>query len=175
MQHDILEILKNRRSVRKFKEEKLEKETIRQILKAALLAPSSKNKKPAEFIVVEDKETIQKLKVCKNFGTEGLNTAPCAIAVIADGQKSDVWIEDASAAAILMQVEAESLGVGSVWIQIRNRQSGPESSEEEVRKVLHIPEKYCVLCVLAMGYKDEDKEPYEEENLDFSKIHNGRY
>jgi nitroreductase len=113
--------------------------------------------------------------VCKNFGTEGLNTASCAIAVIADGQKSDVWIEDASAAAILMQVEAESLGVGSVWIQIRNRQSGPESSEEEVRKVLHIPEKYCVLCVLAMGYKDEDKEPYEEENLDFSKIHNGRY
>jgi len=153
----------------------LEKEIIQQILKAALLAPSSKNKKPVEFIVVEDNEIIQKLKKCKNFGIEGLNTAPCAIVVIADGQKSDVWIEDASIAAIMMQVEAESLEVGSVWIQIRNRHNGSDNSEKEVRKVLDIPEKYCVLCILAMGYKNEDKKPYEEKNLDFSKIHNGRY
>ncbi|WFA09323.1 nitroreductase family protein [Tissierella sp. Yu-01] len=175
MGYELLEILKNRRSIRKFKEEKVAKEVIEQVLKAGLLAPSSKNKKPVQFIVVEDKDTLLKLKECKSKGADAFNTAPCAIVVIADNQLSDVWIEDASIATILLQTAAENLGLGSVWIQMRNRQNNIGNSEDEVRKVLNIPENYGVLSIVAIGYKDEIKEPYNENSLDFSKIHYDKY
>lgn len=175
MEYEILEVLKNRRSIRKFKEEKVDKSIIEQLLQSALLAPSSKDKKPVEFIVVDDKETIEKLKTCKSKGAVALDTAPCAIVVIADSEVSDIWIEDASIAATLIQLAATNLGLGSVWIQMRNRQSNIKNSEEEVRDVLNIPEKYGVLSVIAIGYKDEIKEPYDLKSLDLSKIHNNRY
>lgn len=175
MRYEILEILKERRSIRKFKEEKVDKELVKKILKAGLLGPTSKNKKPVEFIVIEDKETILKLGECKSKGVDGLINATCAIVVIADSEKSDVWIEDASIAAILIQNAVTNLGLGSVWIQIRNRQNSTSSSEDAVRKVLNIPTNYGVSSIIALGYKDEVKEPYSEEAIDFSKVHYGKF
>ena len=175
MQYELLDLLKTRRSIRQFKDKQISKETIEQIIKAGLLAPSSKNKRPVEFVVVEDKDTIKKLKKCKGKGVDSLNTATCAIAVIADSEKSDVWVEDASIAMTLMHIAAENLGLGSVWIQIRNRFVEGRSSEEEVRRVLNIPDNYGVLSILAIGYKDEHKDPYDEGSLDFSKVHTNRY
>lgn len=167
----MLDLLKSRRTVRKFKEDKINRETIEKIIKAGLLAPSSKDKKPVEFVVVEDKETLMRLGQCKSKGAIGLDTAVCAIAVIADSNLSDVWIEDASIAAILLQLEAEALGLGSVWIQMRKRQSDYGESEKEVRKVLNIPENYGVLSIVALGYKNEERIPYEENNLNMTKVH----
>ncbi|TJX15705.1 NAD(P)H nitroreductase [Tissierella creatinini] len=171
----MLQVLKNRRSIRRFKEEKVDKEIIEQVLKAGLLAPSSKNKKPVEFIVVEDKETLLGLKDSKDKGTEGLKTASFAIVVIADSQLSDVWVEDASIAAILIQIAASELGLGSCWIQIRNRKNDTVDSEDEVRKILNIPDKYSVLSIMALGYKDEDYASYDDKAYDFSKVHYGKY
>ena len=92
----MLELLKHRRSIRTFTDEPVSQENIDSLLKAALLAPSSMGKKPVECIVVRNKETIARLKTYKKHGTTPLGTAPLAIVVIADGQKSDVWVEDAS-------------------------------------------------------------------------------
>lgn len=170
MSNEMLEVMKCRRSIRKFTEEKLTGEEVEKILKAGLLAPSSKNKRPVELILVENRETIKALKNCKNMGTVALDTAPCAIAVIADTRKSDVWVEDASIAAAMMMLEAESLSLGSVWIQIRNRRSDSADSEAEVRKVLHIPEYYGVLNILALGRKAEEKAPYTEEDINLSSV-----
>lgn len=171
MEPKILNILQNRRSIRKFKDEKIEEDTLKKIMQAALLAPSSKNKKPVELVVVEDKETIQELKKCKAKGAEGLTTASCAIVVIADSELGDVWVEDASIAAILIQLAAEELGLGSVWIQMRKRFNDNGDAEDEVRKVLDIPENYGVLCIIGLGHKDEEKKPYDTKSLDFSKVH----
>ena len=115
----MLELLKHRRSIRTFTDEPVSQENIDSLLKAALLAPSSMGKKPVECIVVRNKETIARLKTYKKHGTTPLGTAPLAIVVIADGQKSDVWVEDASIVSILIQLEAEKLGLGSTWIQLR--------------------------------------------------------
>lgn len=167
----MLDLLKRRRSIRKFKEEKIDRDTIQKIVKAGLLAPSSKDKKPVEFVVVEDKDTMQQLKKCKSKGSIGLDTSVCAIAVIADAEKSDVWVEDASIASILIQLEAEASGISSVWIQMRKRQSDFDDSEKEVRKVLNIPDNYGVLSIIALGYKNEEKLPYEEDKLNMSKVH----
>lgn len=171
----MLELLKNRRSIRKYKEDKIDKELLDKILKCSLLAPSSKNKRPVELIVIEDRESILKLEECKNMGTLGLKTAPLAIAIIGDTQKSDVWVEDTSIVATIIQLEAEDLGLGSCWIQMRKRQGESEDCEVLVRKVLNIPDNYGVLAVLSLGYKDEQKKPYNEDDIDFSKIHYNKF
>ncbi|MDW5300520.1 MAG: nitroreductase family protein [Sedimentibacter sp.] len=175
MEFNLLDLLMKRRSIRVFKKEKLENELIQKLIKAGLLAPSSKNKKPVEFIVIDDRDTILKLKACKNKGIIGLETAPCAIVVIGDREKSDVWIEDASIAASYIQLEAEDLGLGTVWIQMRKRFSDFDNAETEVRKVLNIPENYGVLCIIAVGYKNEIRNSYNENDIDNSKVHYGKY
>ena len=130
----MLELLKHRRSIRTFTDEPVSQENIDSLLKAALLAPSSMGKKPVECIVVRNKETIARLKTYKKHGTTPLGTAPLAIVVIADGQKSDVWVEDASIVSILIQLEAEKLGLGSTWIQLRRREGDSGPSEEAFRQ-----------------------------------------
>ncbi len=171
----MIDLLENRRSIRKFTEEVVSKEDLQKILTAGLLAPSSMNKKPVEFIVIEDRNTINKLEECKRFGTMALKTAPLVIAVIADSEVSDVWVEDASIVSILMQLEVEKLGLGSTWIQLRNRESNEGDSENAVRRVLLIPEKYGVLALIAIGHKNEEKKAYTEEDSDFGKVHYGKF
>ena len=118
----MINLLKNRRSIRKFTDEAVSKEDLQKILKAGLLSPSSMGKNPVEFIVIQDKEIIAKLEECKKFGTVPLKTAPLVICILADSELSDVWVEDASIVSILIQLEVEKLGLGSTWIQIRNRE-----------------------------------------------------
>lgn len=175
MENNLLNLVMKRRSVRKFKDDKPSKDLIEKILHAGLLAPSSKNKKPIEFIVVADKDTLLKLKDCKSKGGIGLETAPCAIVVIGDSEKSDVWVEDASITASYMQLAAEELGLGTVWIQMRKRFSDSGDSENEVRKLLNIPENYGVLCILAVGFKNENTNSYNINNIDASRIHNNKF
>ena len=167
----MIDLLKNRRSIRKFTEEKVSKEELEKILKAGLLAPSSMNKKPVEFVVIEDRQTILKLEKCKKFGTVPLKTAPLVICVISDSELSDVWVEDASISATFIQLEVEKLGFGSTWIQMRKREAEDKDSEVAVRKVLDIPNKYGVLALIAIGHKDEEKKPYEDSDIDFGKVH----
>jgi nitroreductase len=175
MEFDMLNLIMKRRSIRKFKDEKLTGEQIQELVNAGLLAPTSKNNKAVELIVVDDIDTILKLKDCRNMGTIGLQTASCAIVAIADSEKSDVWVEDASIAASYIQLRAEDIGLGSVWIQMRNRVSESDSSENEIRKLLNIPEKYGVLCILAIGYKDENKEAHTENDIEESRAHYNKF
>lgn len=170
------EMLRNRRSRRVFSDREVEDEKLDIILKSALLSPSSKSKRPWEFVSVRDGETLKKLALCKPHGATPIAGAKLALVVLADPGISDVWIEDASIAAILIQLAAESQGLGSCWIQIRQRFRDEEvSAEEHVRKALKIPENYCVECIIAIGYPAESKEPYDESTLPYEKIHRERF
>ncbi len=171
MDYNLIDLLMRRRSIRVFKDEKLCKEQLKKIINAGLLAPSSKNKKPVEFIIVENRDTLLRLKECKAKGNIGLNTAPCAVVVIGDSDRSDIWVEDASIAASYLQLEAENLGLGTVWLQIRKRFNEFDDSEKQVRKLLNIPENYGVLCIIAVGYKNEIISSYDEKDIDISKAH----
>ncbi len=171
----MLDMMLSRRSVRKFTDVKVSDEDRKKLISAGLAAPSSMGKLPVELIVTEDKDMIAKLKTCKTFGTTALNTAPMVITVIADSELSDVWIEDASIVATYIMLEAEKLGMGLCWIQMRRRNGKAEPSEIEVRKTLGIPEKYGVVALLAVGYKAEFPEAYTEERLNFGKVHQEKY
>lgn len=167
----MLELLKQRRTIRKYKDTKIPQNILDELLASALTAPSGLNKKPVEFIVVDNKEILHKLAECKNMGTLGFHTAPLAIVVTADAIKSDTWVEDASIASTIIQLSAQHLGLGSCWIQMRNRQCATGNSEKAIADLLNIPENFGVLSVLTIGYPAEEKEAYNDSDLDFTKVH----
>lgn len=171
----MLELLKRRRSVRKFTQVQLTQEEKDSLLKAGLMAPSSAGKYPIELIAIENKETIEQFKACKNVGNAPFESGTFAVVVIGDNEKSDVCIEDGSIAATQMFLQAEAMDIGCTWVQMRNRTSGTEDSEVAVRKLLGIPEKYLVLAILVFGNKGEEKKPYTEDNYKFEKIHREKF
>jgi nitroreductase len=94
---DMIELLRKRRSIRKFTEEQVDPETVKLLVEALLRAPSSRGNDPWEFIVVDAKELLSGLSRAKEHGSEFLKEAPLAIVVCADSTRSDVWIENRSA------------------------------------------------------------------------------
>ena len=148
-------LIQNRRSTRKFTEQLLSPEQVELILKAALMAPASKRSNPWQFVVVEDKEMLKKLAGCKKNGSAFLEGCALAVVVLANVMESDVWIEDASVASIYMQLQAEDLGLGSCWCQIRNR-----VTEDEVD---------------SNNYEDQVRKPFDESHLQWEKIHIGKF
>ncbi len=172
----MIELLRERRSIRKFTAEKIAPETIQTIIEAALRAPSSRGINPWEFILVDDPETLLKLSHAKQHGSEFLKNVPLGIVVCADSTKSDVWIEDCSIAAIIIQLTALSVGLGSCWAQIRTRaHDGEKSAECYVQELLGLPEQIKVAAILGIGHPAEKKSPVSAEKLQHGKIRKNRW
>jgi len=171
----MLDILYRRRSIRKYKSAKLDVDTVQRLLKAALLSPSSRGLRPWQFVVVDDNEILTQLASVKK-GAGFLKGAALGIVILADPAISDVWVEDASIAATILHLTSESLGLGSCWIQVRERQfSETETCEQYVRRILGIPETLKVASIISIGYPDESKLPYTDENLSFDKVHLNKF
>ncbi|NLL05451.1 MAG: NAD(P)H nitroreductase [Clostridiaceae bacterium] len=172
----LYDLLKSRRSIRRFQSREVEKEKVDTILKSALLSPSSRSRRPWEFVAVTDKELLMKLSKSREHGSAFIEGAPLGIVVIAHSEICDVWIEDASIASIIIQLSAQSLGLGSCWIQIRDRYHSEDlKSEDYIKGILGIPAKYSVECMVAVGYPAEEKEAYSEEGLLYDKLHFNKY
>jgi nitroreductase len=146
------------------------------LIEAALRSFSGKNQKPWEFVVVDDQAMLEKLSKSKPGGATFLRYAPLGIVVCADPEKAGTYIEDASIAAAMIHLMASDLGLGSCWIQIRNRthQEGG-SSEAYVADLLEIPKNYMIQAIIAIGYPAEPKVPHPKASLLFDKIHKGRF
>ena len=166
-----LEDLKSRRSIRSYRPEQIQPEELEAVLEAGSYAPTGMGMQSPVMVALQDRETIARLKTYKKHGTTPLETAPLAIVLLGDREKSDTWVEDASIAATLIQLEVVKLGLGSTWIQLRLREGDSGPSEDAFRKELGIPERYGVLNVVAIGHKAEEKAAYSEADLDFSKVH----
>jgi nitroreductase len=171
-----INLLKKRRSIRKFQERAIERGKIDLLMEAALRSPSSRGFNPWEFIVVSEKETIEKLSAAKPHGASFLAKAPLAIVVCADTKKTDVWVEDASIATLILHLAATDLGLGSCWIQLRLRQyNAHQSAGDYVAKVLELNDNIAVEAIMAIGYPKEQKPPHDVASLSFKKIHYERF
>lgn len=170
------ELLINRRSIRRYTSEQVDPEQVKMIIEAALMSPSSKSVRPWQFVVVEDKDMLEKLSHCKPNYATSIASAPLAVVVTADTTRSDAWIEDASIAAVFMQLQAQAFGLGSCWVEVRER-FGADGlpAEEYVREALGIPEHFAVLCVITIGHKDEERKPINTEKLLWEKVHIGTW
>ena len=115
------DLVQLRRSHRKFTAEEIDADDVKLILRAGLMAPTSKGQRAWQFVVVDDKTDLEKLADAKDMGGQFLKDAPLAIVVLGDPMQNDCWIEDGSIAAISMQYQIEALGLGSCWIQMRGR------------------------------------------------------
>jgi nitroreductase len=162
-----LSLIQRRRSIRKYLEKPIEAEKIDALIEAALRAPSSRGFNPWEFVVVTETGLLEKLSRAKPHGASFLKNAPLGIVV---------WVEDASIASIFIHLAAESMGLGSCWIQIRKRmydQTTP--SEAYIRRLLHIPKNLNVESIVAIGYPAEKKTPHQKEDLLYKKVHYDLY
>ena len=170
------DLVQLRRSHRKFTTEEIDAEDVRLIMRAALMAPTSKGQRAWQFVVVDDPLDIEKLSDAKDLGSQFMKGAPLAIVVLGDPLQNDCWVEDGSIAAISMQYQAEALGLGSCWVQMRGRGLADGTSADTViRGILDIPENYSVLCVLAVGHKADERKPQNEEKLKWENVHVGKF
>ena len=165
------ELLLNRRSIRRYTDEPISADEVRLILEAGLMSPSSKRKMPWHFVVVEDKAMLEQLSQCRDAGAGPIANSALTIIVTIDMTQSEAWVEDGSIAAVLMQLQAHSLGLGSCWIQMRNRSLGEEATEDIVREMLDIPETMGILCAVTIGHKDEVRKPFDEEKMMWERVH----
>ena len=109
-------------------------------------------------------------------GAQLIAGAPLAIVVLADPLLSDVWIEDASIASILIQLQAEDMGLGSCWVQVRERfTSSGMPADEFVREALDIPLQLQVLSIIAIGHKGMERKPFDEDHLQWEKVHINKF
>ncbi len=166
------DLLLKRRSVRKFTDEDVTKDQLNQILRSGLLAPTSRNRKSCNFLVVSNKETLKELSEVKEHGSKFLADANKAIVVIANTLVSDTWIEDSSIALSFMHLMAADIGVGSCWIQIHMRKSSDgEDAEKLVRDIVKIDDYFRIVGILALGIPDGDVKPHTLEDIDKTNIH----
>ena len=169
---ELIDILLKRRSVRRFKEESISKDNLEKILQAALLAPTSRNRKPCNFLIVENKETLKRLSKSKKTGAEMLAYCDKAIVVVANTLISDTWIEDSSIALGYMHLMAASLDIGSCWVQIHLRKDeNGEDSEKVVKEITGLDDYFRIVGILALGMPDGEVKPHTLEDMDKSKIH----
>jgi nitroreductase len=167
----MLDILRKRRSIRRYKDREIEAVIIEQLKEAALRSPSSRGINPWRFLFITDKARLEALSRAKESGSGFLKGARLGVVVCANDDESDVWIEDCSIASIILQLIGQSLGLGSCWIQIRKRMhSDRQSAEDYVKEILHLPESMRVESMIAFGYPDENKPPVPKEELDYEKI-----
>lgn len=166
------DLLIQRRSIRKYKPDYLKPEEVRLILEAGLLAPTSKSSRAWHFIVVEDPQVLEQMSQCKAAGAMPIAKAPLAIVVAMDSSKDDAWIEDAAIASAYMQLQAEDLGIGSCWIEIRDRYHADGTpAQEKLEELLGIPETMPIVSVITFGYKDEERKPQNVEKLLWENVH----
>jgi nitroreductase len=167
----MLDIVRKRRSVRKYKNKTIESKIIELLKEAAVRSPTSRNLRPWRFLFVTDEAKQEALSLAKLSGSSFLKGARLGVVVCADEDESDTWVEDCSIASIILQLTGQSLGLGSCWIQIRLRMHDEtQTSEDYVKRLLSLTEKFRVESIIAFGYPAEEKPPIPKEQLEFNKI-----
>lgn len=168
---NLIDIMLKRRSVRRFKTDAVPDEKLKRILQAALLAPTSRNRRPCEFVVIKNREALKKLSKAKKAGASFLAEASAAVAVFGDIEKADTWIEDSSIALTYMMLSATEQGIGNCWCQLHMRFSEDgNDAEKNAREILSMPENYRIVGILGLGIPDEYPEPKRLNDIDLSGI-----
>lgn len=165
---DFRTLCQHRRSIRAYTDQPVEREKIDYMLQCALMAPSGKRLNPWEFVVVTDEAVLRRFADCKTYGSQMFNTAMAGIVVALDASLTDTWQADGAIAAEHILLAAEQQGLGACWCQIYGR----AESEAMVRELTGIPANYNVLCVISLGYKNEERKNYDLQKLLYNKIHN---
>ncbi|MCQ2272032.1 MAG: nitroreductase family protein [Bacteroidales bacterium] len=170
----ILNNIMTRTSIRAYQETPVEDAVIEKILRAGMAAPTARDTRPWSFIVVKDKDLLSQIAEA-NPNAGMCAKAPLAIVVCGDMSKAldgparEYWVDDCSAATENILLAAHALGLGAVWTGFYPNMDRVNA----INTILNIPEGQVVLCVIPMGYPDENREPKDKWNPE--NIHYDRW
>lgn len=150
MSNQITEIIKNRRSIRKYIGKEIPEEIIKDIIDCARLAPTGNNRQQWTFVVVTDEELRKKISYYATYG-KFIKEAGACIAVFCDEENSTTPLQDACAATENIILAAESYGLGSCWVN-----SYKKEHSEKIKELLNCPANLELMTLLAVGYYNED-------------------
>lgn len=168
---DFKDLVQKRRSIRKFTDEEISSEQLQLILRAALMSPTSKGTRAWHFIVVDDKDMLEKMSNVREMGSQFVAGAAVAIVVLGDRDVTDAWVEDAALAAVTMQYQAAELGLGSCWCHIRNRFSAvQEPADNLLRFLLKYPENLTAECIIGIGHPAIERKLQDEDGLNWENV-----
>jgi nitroreductase len=148
---DILELLKTRRSIRKYKNTPVEEEKIQKCLEAARWAPSASNKQPWEFLIVTDEEKRKKLSELHPYAKFVAESPVVFIPLTNPEVHQKYHMSDTALATMQYMIEAHSLGLGTCWAGVIGA-----SIEPEMKELLGIPSHLNILGLIATGYANEE-------------------
>ena len=157
----------NRRSIRKYTGEPVSEDDIKDLMKAAMSAPSAGNEQPWEFIITRNKNDMKDITMVHPY-SNCLLGAPAAIIVCGDLEKEQwkgFWVQDCSAAVENILIAAQQKGLGSVWLGVyplKERVDG-------IRKIFGLPDNIVPLAILPIGHPAESKGP--SDRYDDSRVH----
>jgi len=163
-----MSIIYNRKSIRKYTNEQVSNDQVKDLLKAAMAAPSAGNAQPWDFIVVRNKDTFEEIMKISKYSTP-LKTASVAIIVCGNKDKEKFpgyWVQDCSAATENILLRAEEIGLGGVWLGIYPE----EGRVNGLKKIFNLPETITPLAVISIGYPDENRDTtdrFNEDNIHF--------
>lgn len=169
MTKDLIQTIFARRSIREYTSESVSEGDVRTLLEAAMAAPSASNRKPWQYVVVTERETIDALAEAHPHG-KMLFDAPLCISVCGDLTEMErYWVQDCSAATENLLLAATALGLGAVWLGVYPR----EERVQAVRPILALPDHITPLNLISIGHPAEEKEPRTQ--FDNARVHRERW
>ena len=157
----VLEAIKNRRAVREYSKKPVSDTVIEEVIKAAQFAPTGRDNKAVQFVVVREKATKEKLFLL--LDQEYVRDAPALIVAVTP--ESGLAIQDLSIASQTIFLQAASLGLGTVWKNV-NPQKAPEA-----KAILGIPANFVLVNLIPIGYPNSAPAPHSDSDFDGKKIH----
>lgn len=168
---DAREAILSRRSIRKYTKEPVSEGTVKEILEAAMSAPSAGNEQPWHFVIINDRKILDEIPKVHPY-SQAIKTASVAIAVCGDLKLEvyeDFWVQDCSAATENILIAVQAKGLGAVWLSIH-----PITARVKgMQKLLKLPDHVIPLAVIPIGYPDEQKLP--ANRFDTSRIHHNSW
>jgi len=165
----ILKEILNRRSIRKYKPNPIPQEYIIDIIKAGQFAPTARDNRAVEFVVINDQE--MKEKIFGIVGQDFMKEAQVLIVPATDGEKTNCPVQDLSAASENMFLQATALGLGTVWKALK----AEFDEEAKIKEMLGIPERYRVINIIPVGFPVENPGPYSDKDFSLEKIHEEKW
>lgn len=162
-----MSIVTNRRSIRRYTENRVDEKDVMEILKAGMSAPSAHNQQPWHFVVIDNREIMEEIMAVHPH-SKMLAGAPICILVCGDlsNMKAPEYLsQDCSAAVMNMLIRITELGLGGVWLGIH-----PNTHRENgIRKVVKLPSQIVPFALISLGHPAEEIGP--SNRFDVGKIH----
>ena len=168
---EAMEAILSRRSIRKYTEQPVTDEVIKELLEAAMSAPSAGNEQAWQFVVIKDRGILDQIPKYHPY-SRMVKQASVVILVCGDlksEKHKGYWVQDCSAATENLLIAVEAKGLGAVWLGVYPR----EDRVNGLRELLGLPEHVVPLSLIPIGYKGEEKPP--ANRYDPSRVHRDRW